>query len=114
MRFHVAYQLIRDPATPVPPQIGKLVRLLLLIQAAFCAAVGSVEASIAACFLVLLWPVILWSGAAWLGVAIANHDRGVPLAGVLMVALLVFWMIRVRLTGWSRRNAIKGVAHVAA
>ena len=30
------------------------------------------------------------------------------------LALLVFWMIRVRFTGWSRQNAIKGLANVAA
>jgi 4-hydroxybenzoate polyprenyltransferase len=49
--------LTRDPAAPVPPVIGKLIRLLLLIQAAFCAAVGGVEGSLAAGLLVLFWPL---------------------------------------------------------
>ncbi len=53
----IALILRRDPATPVPPEIGKLIRLLLLIQAAFCAAVGGVEGSLAAGILVLLWPI---------------------------------------------------------
>lgn len=48
--------LLRDSTTPVPPQIGALIRLLLLVQAAFCAAVGGVEGSLAAGILVLLWP----------------------------------------------------------
>jgi hypothetical protein len=30
------------------------------------------------------------------------------------LGLLIFWMIRVRFTGWSRRSAITEVAHVAA
>jgi hypothetical protein len=30
------------------------------------------------------------------------------------LGLLLFWMVRVRLTHWSRRSVIKGVAHVAA
>ena len=53
----IALRLARDAATPVPPEIGKLIRLLLLIQAAFCAAVGGVEGSLAAGLLVLLWPI---------------------------------------------------------
>jgi len=64
--------------------------------------------------LVLLWPVVLWSGAAWLGVAIANHDRGVPLAGVLMVALLVFWTYVAQRTTFGRHvYAVGGNAEAA-
>lgn len=55
--FQIAWNLTRDSALPVPPEIGKLIRLLLLIQAALCAAVGGVEGSIAASALVLLWPI---------------------------------------------------------
>jgi 4-hydroxybenzoate polyprenyltransferase len=54
--FQVALRLTRDSAAPVPPEIGHLIRLLLLIQAAFAAAVGGVEGSLAAGLLVLLWP----------------------------------------------------------
>jgi D-xylose transport system permease protein len=64
--------------------------------------------------LVLLWPVIFWSGAAWLGVAIANHDRGVPMAGVLMVALLVFWTYVAQRTTFGRHvYAVGGNAEAA-
>ena len=64
--------------------------------------------------LVLLWPVVLWSGAAWLGVAIANHDRGVPLAGVLMVALLLFWTYVAQRTTFGRHvYAVGGNAEAA-
>jgi D-xylose transport system permease protein len=64
--------------------------------------------------LVLLWPVIFWSGATWLGVAIANHDRGVPLAGVLMVALLVFWTYIAQRTTFGRHvYAVGGNAEAA-
>jgi D-xylose transport system permease protein len=64
--------------------------------------------------LVLLWPVILWSGAAWTGVAIANHDRGVPMAGVLMVALLVFWTYVAQRTTFGRHvYAVGGNAEAA-
>lgn len=63
---------------------------------------------------VLLWPVIFWSGAAWLGVAIANHDRGVPLAGVLMVALLIFWTYVAQRTTFGRHvYAVGGNAEAA-
>jgi D-xylose transport system permease protein len=64
--------------------------------------------------LVLLWPVIFWSGATWLGVAIANHDRGVPMAGVLMVALLVFWTYVAQRTTFGRHvYAVGGNAEAA-
>lgn len=55
--FQIAMRLTRDPAAPVPPEIGNLIRALLLIQAAFCAAVGGLEGSFAAAILVLMWPL---------------------------------------------------------
>lgn len=61
--FQTAFHLTYDPAIPVPPQIGKLIRGLLLIQAAFCVAAGSFVAigSLAAIFsaglLVAMWPM---------------------------------------------------------
>jgi 4-hydroxybenzoate polyprenyltransferase len=58
----VAMRLTSDGATPVPPQIGQLIRLLLLIQAAFCSALGGVEASLAAGALVMLWPISRFVG----------------------------------------------------
>jgi hypothetical protein len=33
---------------------------------------------------------------------------------LLPLGLLVFWMIRVRFTGWSQKNMIKGVANATA
>ena len=53
----VAVQLTRDAAAPVPPRIGQLIRLLLLLQTAFCAAAGTVESSFAAALLLIAWPV---------------------------------------------------------
>ncbi|HEV7867953.1 MAG TPA: UbiA family prenyltransferase [Chthoniobacteraceae bacterium] len=52
----IASELTRQPALPVPPQIGKLIRLILLVQAAFCAVIG-VEGALAASLLMLLWPL---------------------------------------------------------
>jgi 4-hydroxybenzoate polyprenyltransferase len=49
--------LSRDPSAPVPPVIGQLIRLLLLAQTAFCAAVGTGEASLAAAALIIAWPI---------------------------------------------------------
>ncbi len=64
--------------------------------------------------LVLLWPVLLWSAAAWLGVAVANHDRGVPFAGVLMVFLLLFWTYIAQRTTFGRHvYAVGGNAEAA-
>jgi D-xylose transport system permease protein len=63
---------------------------------------------------VLLFPVIAWSAAAWLAVAVANHDRGVPFAGVLMVALLVFWTYVAQRTTFGRHvYAVGGNAEAA-
>ena len=62
----------------------------------------------------LLFPVLVWSGAAWLGVAIANHDRGVPFAGVLIVALLIFWTYVAQRTTFGRHvYAVGGNAEAA-
>jgi D-xylose transport system permease protein len=63
---------------------------------------------------VLLLPALVWSGAAWLAVATANHDRGVPFAGVLMVALLVFWTYVAQRTTFGRHvYAVGGNAEAA-
>ena len=63
---------------------------------------------------VLLVPVLGWSAAAWLAVAVANHDRGVPFAGVLMVALLVFWTYVSQRTTFGRHvYAVGGSAEAA-
>lgn len=58
----VAMRLTSNAETPVPPQIGQLIRLLLLVQAAFCAALGGVEGSLAAGALVMLWPISRFVG----------------------------------------------------
>lgn len=64
--------------------------------------------------IVLLLPVLGWSIAAWLGVAVANHDRGVPFAGVLMVSLLVFWTYISQRTTFGRHvYAVGGNAEAA-
>ena len=55
--FAVAIHLARDASAPVPPCIGQLIRLLLLVQTAFCAAAGTVESSLCAALLLIAWPV---------------------------------------------------------
>ena len=55
--FAVALHLARDAGAPVPPCIGQLIRLLLLIQTAFCAAAGTVESSLCAALLLIAWPL---------------------------------------------------------
>ncbi len=63
---------------------------------------------------VLLLPVLVWSSAAWLAVAVANRDRGVPFAGVLMVTLLVFWTYVAQRTTFGRHvYAVGGSAEAA-
>ncbi len=52
-----AISLARDSSAPVPPVIGQFIRLLLLVQTAFCAAAGTVESSLAAALLLIAWPV---------------------------------------------------------
>lgn len=51
---HAARMLVR---VPLPPTIGKLIRLLLVIQAAFCAASGTTFSLSFAGILIALWPV---------------------------------------------------------
>jgi D-xylose transport system permease protein len=64
--------------------------------------------------LLLLLPVLGWSIAIWLAVAVANHDRGVPFAGVLMVVLLVFWTWVSQRTTFGRHvYAVGGNAEAA-
>jgi D-xylose transport system permease protein len=64
--------------------------------------------------LVLLGPVVGWSTATWLAVAVANHDRGLPFAGVLIVALLVFWTFIAQRTTFGRHvYAVGGNAEAA-
>ena len=53
----IAWSLAQDPAPPIPPAIGQSIRLLLLLQAAFCAANGSPAGAIAAMLLMILWPL---------------------------------------------------------
>lgn len=55
--FAVALHLAREPDAPVPPCIGQLIRLLLLVQTAVCAAAGTVESSFFAALLLLAWPL---------------------------------------------------------
>lgn len=55
--FGSALKLAGDPQVPVPPVIGQFIRLLLLLQTAFCAAVGSVESSLIAAVLLIAWPI---------------------------------------------------------
>jgi hypothetical protein len=55
--FRSALHLTKHQAAPVPPEIGKHIRLLLLIQAAFCASTGLIAGSLAAMLLVILWPI---------------------------------------------------------
>jgi 4-hydroxybenzoate polyprenyltransferase len=54
---HVGWELLRNAKQPLPPMIGQLIRLLLPIQAAFCAATGDTVGSLSAAVLILLWPV---------------------------------------------------------
>lgn len=52
-----AWQLTRVDSRPLPPAIGQLIRLLLPIQAAFCAAPGELVNSFWCGVLIILWPV---------------------------------------------------------
>ena len=52
-----AWELAREPQRPLPPMIGKMIRLLIVVQAAFCAATGNIAGSLAAALLIVLWPV---------------------------------------------------------
>ena len=55
--IQTGWELARQPQRPLPPSIGKLIRLLLVVQAAFCAATGDAAGSVAAALLIVLWPV---------------------------------------------------------
>lgn len=55
--LQTARELSLHPATPIPPQIGTLIRLLLLLQAAFCAPITGLAGAFAAAVLVILWPI---------------------------------------------------------
>lgn len=55
--LQTAWQLSSNPQQPLPPMIGKLIRLLLVIQAAYCAAFGEVVGSLAAAVFIVLWPI---------------------------------------------------------
>ena len=56
----VAWQLTRNHARPLPPSIGDFIRLLLVIQAAFCVSTSTELNQVGYTFailLVLLWPI---------------------------------------------------------
>jgi len=53
----IAWQLIQNAKAPVPPAIGRLIRLLLPVQAAFCVHTGSITGIAPGVVLLLLWPV---------------------------------------------------------
>lgn len=52
-----AWQLTRVDSGPLPPAIGQLIRLLLPIQAAFCAASGEMVGSFWCGVLIFFWPL---------------------------------------------------------
>ena len=52
----VAWRLTREPHQPIPPMIGTLIRMLLVLQAAYCASSGDLVGSLAAAVLIVLWP----------------------------------------------------------
>jgi hypothetical protein len=54
---HAGWESWRQPQTPLPAVIGKLIRLLLVLQAAFCAATGPGLGSLSAALLILCWPL---------------------------------------------------------
>ena len=55
--FQIHRRLTRQPAPPIPPIIGQLIRLLLPLQALFCLASRSVAGAVATAALLLLWPI---------------------------------------------------------
>jgi D-xylose transport system permease protein len=58
--------------------------------------------------------VVFWAGAAWLVAAVANHARGVPFAGLLIIVLLVFWTFVAQRTTFGRHvYAVGGNAEAA-
>lgn len=55
--FKIDRKLTREPAPPIPPMIGQLIRLLLPLQAIWCIASHSLNGAIAAAVLLILWPI---------------------------------------------------------
>ena len=53
----VGWGLTSDPCRPLPPMIGTLIRSIIILQAAFCAAAGDVIGALAAAGLIILWPI---------------------------------------------------------
>jgi D-xylose transport system permease protein len=58
--------------------------------------------------------VVFFIAAAWIVAAVCNHARGVPLAGVLIIVLLVFWTFIAQRTTFGRHvYAVGGNAEAA-
>jgi len=55
--FKIHQKLNHEPAPPIPPIIGQLIRMLLPLQAIWCLASRSIAGAIAAAILLILWPV---------------------------------------------------------
>jgi 4-hydroxybenzoate polyprenyltransferase len=55
--YKIHRRLTGQPAPPIPPIIGQLIRLLLPLQASFCLASRSVAGAISAAALLTLWPI---------------------------------------------------------
>lgn len=55
--FKIHRRLTRQPAPPIPPIIGQLIRLLLPLQAIFCVASRSLTGALFAALLLILWPI---------------------------------------------------------
>jgi hypothetical protein len=55
--YQIHRRLTSEPAPPIPPMIGQLIRLLLPLQAIWCLASRSPTGGIAAAVLLALWPV---------------------------------------------------------
>ncbi|MEP6956646.1 MAG: hypothetical protein ABI883_07455, partial [Chthoniobacterales bacterium] len=53
----ISYRLLTHPAAPVPPAIGEFIRLLIVIQAAFCAYSGAAAGQATAVLLLSAWPL---------------------------------------------------------
>jgi D-xylose transport system permease protein len=58
--------------------------------------------------------IVLFAGVCFFVVGVANHDRGFPLAGLLIVSLLVFWTYVAKRTTFGRHvYAVGGNAEAA-
>jgi 4-hydroxybenzoate polyprenyltransferase len=55
--YKIHHRLMQEPAPPIPPTIGQLIRLLLPLQALFCVASRSTIGAVAAAVLLILWPI---------------------------------------------------------